>query len=333
MAKKIRAGIWGATGYTGYELVRILLQHPDADAVFLTAKIDEDTPISAIFPDLEDRTDLVCHAGGEPPKIDVAFLALPHTVSMKFVPKLLSSGAKVVDLSADYRLHDVAMYSKWYGTPHEDTGGLSQAVYGLPEIFRNKIKGASLVANPGCYPTAAILAAAPLKNFEIQRIIIDAKTGVSGAGRNPALPFHFPECNESVKAYKVGTHQHEPEIGQVLSEIFGHDTDLLFVPHLVPMNRGILSTCYFVLKEPTSEDDLHNLYADRYGDEKFVRVRKDIPATKDSCGTNFCDIAVRARADTAIVVSCIDNLLKGAAGQAVQNMNIMFGLSEESGLV
>ncbi len=330
---KIKAAIWGATGYTGCEILRMLLRHPDADPVFLTAKIDADTPIADIFPDLKSKTDLICHAGGTHPEIDVAFLALPHTVSMKFVPGLLSQGIKVVDLSADYRLRDRDEYARWYETPHEDADGLAEAVYGLPEMFRDQIREASLIANPGCYPTSAILAIAPLKDsdMKLQSVIIDAKTGISGAGIN-AAPALRAECSESVKAYKVGVHQHQPEIRQYVSDILGYDPDPLFVPHLIPMERGILSTCYLTLDSEPSEEELFNLYSNCYKDEKFVRVKKNLPATKDVTGTNFCDIAVRTRGNTAIVISCIDNLLKGAAGQAVQNMNIMFNLPEDQGM-
>ncbi len=327
--------MWGATGYTGYELVRILLRHPDAELVFLAAKIDQDTPIAEIFPVLGGRTDLVCRVDAEPPQLDIALLALPHTVSVMFAPKLLSSGVKVVDLSADYRLRDPADYEKWYKTPHGDIGNLPSAVYGLPEAFRARIKDASLIANPGCYPTAAILGVAPLLGggMKVNGVIVDAKTGVSGGGRNANMAFHFPECNESVKAYKIGVHQHEPEIREILGDLRGCDVDVLFVPHLVPMDRGICSTCYVSLDTAAAENDVYEIYEKRYADEPFVRVRRDIPSTKDVVETNFCDIAVRSRDKTAIVVSCIDNLVKGAAGQAIQNMNIMFGVPEETGLL
>jgi N-acetyl-gamma-glutamyl-phosphate reductase len=335
MSEKLKVGVWGATGYTGFEIVRILLGHPEVEIVFLAAKIDRDTPIAEIFPVLGSRTDLICHVDAEPPQLDVALLALPHTISVRFAPGLLSAGVKVIDLSADYRLREPAEYEKWYGTSHGDTDNLGRAVYGLPEAFRSLIRKAALIANPGCYPTASILAIGPLLEggMDIVGAIVDAKTGVSGGGRNPNMAFHFPECNESVKVYKVGVHQHEPEIRQVLGDMAQGDVDVLFVPHLVPMDRGILSTCYVSLDGEASEEDLYDLYEKRYADEPFVRVRKDLPSTKDVVDTNFCDIAVRVRDTTAIVISCVDNLLKGAAGQAIQNMNIMCGFPEETALV
>jgi N-acetyl-gamma-glutamyl-phosphate reductase len=269
--------------------------------------------------------------------MDVAFLALPHTVAMAYAPRLLDAGAKVVDLSADYRLKDPAEYKQRYGAEHQDGANLSHAVYGLCEFYRERIRAAKLVANPGCYPTAVELALAPLlkaKAVSGERIMVDAKSGATGAGRSPRLDMHFPEVNEGIAAYKVGTHQHVGEMRQVVNDLAGREIDLLFVPHLVPMDRGILATCYVPLAKDLSTDELKRMYASFYAKEPFVRVRTDdlIPGTKHVYDTNFCDIAVRGFGRTAVVISCIDNLVKGAAGQAVQNMNILFGLDESAGL-
>lgn len=337
----IRAGILGPTGYAGLELIKILLRHPRAQIVWLGARREERPAIDAIWPILKGRIDLRCaQLDKDPfPPMDVAFLALPHTVAMNYVPKLLAQGTKVVDISADYRLRDAATYKKWYKVDHTDAGNIDHAAYGLCELFRGRIPGASLVANPGCYPTAVALALAPLLDGGPAQagaqIIVDAKSGVSGAGRDPKPELHFPEANESITAYKVGVHQHMGEIVQTAQTLAGRDVDLLFVPHLIPMDRGILATCYVPLAAAATTDDLKKLYANFYAGERFVRVRTDdtIPTTKQVYDTNCCDIAVRAVGRTAVVVACIDNLIKGAAGQAVQNMNILFNLDEAAGLL
>ena len=337
----VRAGILGPTGYAGLELIKILLRHPKAQITYLGARRDERPAIDAIWPILRNRIDMRCaQLDKDPfPAMDVAFLALPHTVAMNYVPKLLAQGTRVVDVSADYRLLDAATYKKWYKVDHTDAANLGRAVYGLCELFRARIPGATLVANPGCYPTAVALALAPLlaggPALPGAQIIVDAKSGVSGAGRDPKPELHFPEANESITAYKVGTHQHLGEILQTSKALAGRNVDLLFVPHLIPMDRGILATCYVPLASDQTTDDLKKLYAGFYAGERFVRVRTDdsIPTTKHVYDTNFCDIAVRAVGRTAVVVACIDNLIKGAAGQAVQNMNILFNLDEASGLL
>ena len=271
--------------------------------------------------------------------MDAALVALPHTVSMRHVPGLLERGVKVVDLGADYRLSDPAVYREWYGVDHADPANLARAVYGLPELFREELAGAGLVANPGCYPTAAALALAPILKAGFvapeETIIVDAKSGATGAGRSPRPDLHFPEMNESVTAYKVGVHRHTAEMLETVGRLADREVDVLFVPHLIPMDRGILATCYAPLSQPIGLGELKGIYCDMYKGMPFVRVREDdsIPTTKDVSGTNFCDIAVRVAGRFAVAIACIDNLVKGAAGQAVQNMNIMLGIEETVGLL
>jgi N-acetyl-gamma-glutamyl-phosphate reductase len=271
---------------------------------------------------------------------DVVFLALPHTESMNFVGKLLKAGTRVIDLSADYRLDKAALYKTWYGVAHKEPKLLSKAVYGLPELFRERIKKADLIANPGCYPTAAILGLTPLVatiGEGIESIIVDAKSGVSGAGRKVTGNLMFVEVNENFKAYKVLEHQHTPEINQYLSKVSTQPVDVTFVAHLLPNSHGILETIYVRLKEPMGAVDVHNLYKKFYKTEKFVRILPPgvQPETKNVVGTNFCDIGFAVSADKKLVVitSAIDNLIKGASGQAVQNMNIMYNFKETEGLL
>ena len=336
----IRTGILGPTGYAGLHLIRLLLAHPEAEIVYLGARREERPHVAEIWPALKDRIDMRCSLlkADAVPQMDAAFVALPHTVAMSYVPDLLDRGVKVIDISADYRLKDPEAYRKWYKKEHTDTGNLARAVYGLCELFRAEISNADLVANPGCYPTVVELALAPLLRgnlvAEHAPIIVDAKTGISGAGRNPRPNLHFPEANESVTAYKVGVHQHTGELLQTLARLAGRETEVVFVPHLVPMDRGILATCYVPLAEPADTETLTGLYRRAYENDYFVRVRDDdsIPTTKDVLDSNFCDIATRAIGSTAVVIGCIDNLIKGASGQAVQNMNIMFGLDETLGM-
>jgi N-acetyl-gamma-glutamyl-phosphate reductase len=265
----------------------------------------------------------------------VAFSCLPHGVTASLVPKLLDAGLKVIDLSADYRLDSPEVYAEWYGQKHPDGQRLGSVVYGLPELFREQIREARLVANPGCYPTSAILPLAPLLKAGLvapREIIVDAKSGVSGAGRTPKLTTHFPECNESISAYNVGRHRHTPEIEQILSKAAGQGVEVIFTPHLVPMDRGILSTIY---AQPTGElGEERALAAIRefYSDESFVRVVNHLPGTKDTAGTNYCDITVRAVRGRLIAISCLDNLIKGASGAAVQNFNLMCGFAETTAL-
>jgi N-acetyl-gamma-glutamyl-phosphate reductase len=339
----LNAAIIGATGYAGEELIDILLRHPEARIRNISAKIDKPKRVSDIFPRFKNRIDLVC---SEPDvkqiseTCDLVFLALPHTVSMEIVPSLLKPGKKVIDLSADYRLKDTKIYEKFYHTKHKDKLNLSQAVYGLPEIYRAKIKDARLIANPGCYPTASLLALAPLVAFNLiegNSIIIDAKSGVTGAGRKIAEGFLFSEINEDFKAYKVNIHQHAPEIDQELSKLAGKKLSVTFTPHLLPLNRGILSTIYVKKSKKLKgkSQNLIALYKKFYKKEPFVRIREegDFPRIKDVVRTNFCDIGIKDDADSIIIICAIDNLLKGASGQAVQNMNIMYKFPEYTALV
>jgi len=337
----IRAGILGPTGYAGLELIDILLRHPEVEITWLASRREERPRISDIWPSLAGRIEMACSLlDTDPiPKLDVAFVALPHTIAMRYVPQLLQKGIKVVDISADYRLKDAQAYAKWYNVEHTDAANLAHAVYGLPELFPEGIAEANLVANPGCYPTAVALALAPLLSEGIAktggRIIVDAKSGITGAGRNPKSHLHFPEANENMAAYKVGTHQHTGEMLQTASRLAGRDVDVLFTPHIVPMDRGILATCYVPLASPMDTDALCELYARTYANAPFVRVMSEdlLPATKQVTNTNFCDVAIRGVDSTAVAIACIDNLVKGASGQAVQNMNIMFSLKETTGLL
>ena len=341
----INVGIVGATGYAGEELIDILLRHPDARIVSLSAKIDKPQNISEIFPKLKGRIALVCTQPDIKEiisKCHLVFLALPHTVSMEMAPSLLSAGKKVIDLSADYRLKDTKIYAQFYKTKHKDKINLSKAVYGLPELYRAKIKVAQFIANPGCYPTAGILALAPLVAFNLVdfgSIIIDAKSGVTGAGKKVVENFLFSEINEDFKAYKVDTHQHAPEINQELSKLADKRINVTFVPHLLPLNRGILETIYVKRKKISAfggkSKNLISLYKKFYKKEPFVRIREegDFPKIKDVVHTNFCDIGIKDSGDTIIIIAAIDNLLKGASGQAVQNMNIMYKFPEYTALL
>jgi N-acetyl-gamma-glutamyl-phosphate reductase len=308
----------------------------------VTSEKSAGKPITDVFPQLLGLTNLLC----EPldpeaiaKKADVAFLALPHVTAQEAGYRFHKLGVKVVDLSADYRLSDPALYEKWYEHCHQYPDLLKTAAYGLPELHREKIRSASLVANPGCYPTGAILGLAPaVKNKVVDpgSIVIDSKSGVSGAGRSPSLAHHYPEVNEGFMAYKIGTHRHTPEIEQELSRLAGAAVTLSFTPHLAPMNRGILSTMYAKLVRSTDTGALHALYREFYRDEPFVRVLPpgQFPNVRNVRGSNFCDIGVYAdgRTGRAVIVTAIDNLVKGASGQAIENMNIMTGLDEAAGL-
>jgi N-acetyl-gamma-glutamyl-phosphate reductase len=335
--------IVGASGYAARELIRILLNHPRVRIAAATSRQDESPRLDALHPSLARRIDLTCEpfdAARIADRASVAFLALPHTASMAVVPDLRRLGVRVIDLSADYRLIDPQVYADWYGHAHTDAEGLRSAVYGLPELFREKIPPAELIANPGCYTSASILALAPLiaeDLVERHGIIIDAKSGVSGAGRSPKLTYHFPECNESLAAYGVGQHRHTPEIDQVLTTVGAtsgraEPVEVIFTPHLVPMDRGIFATIYANPKRTAVEHDLIELYRSFYARSPFVRVLGHLPATKDSAYTNFCDITVRVVRGRILVLACLDNLIKGAAGVAVQNLNLMLGHPEETAL-
>ncbi|MFH1407051.1 MAG: N-acetyl-gamma-glutamyl-phosphate reductase [Candidatus Omnitrophota bacterium] len=352
----INVAVVGATGYAGEELIKVLLRHPGVKITSVSAKIDKPQKISEIFPAFKGSLDLVC-AGPDIKEIleksEVVFLALPHRVSMEYAPEFLKAGKKVIDLSADYRLKDTNVYEKYYGVKHKNAALIKEAVYGLPELYREKIKQARFIANPGCYPTGAILGIAPAlfpeggKNLIEDDILIDAKSGVSGAGRPASAgasagqqalaSLSFCEVNENLKAYKINEHQHMPEINQELSNIAGKEISVTFVPHLIPINRGILSTIYLKLKKNLTTEVLLEFYKNFYKREPFVRIYEQgaYPQIKDVVNTNFCDIGIKVDRDKglAIVVSCIDNLSKGAAGQALQNMNIICGLKETEGLL
>ena len=336
----VKVAVVGATGYTGEEIVKILSRHREVRITALSAIVDKPTKISEMYPSLEGKCDLICKeldVAEVSKAADVVFLALPHKVSMQFAPKFLSAGKKVIDLSADYRLPP-AIYQKWYGAGHQDKENLEKAVYGLPELYRDKIKKASLIANPGCYPTSIILAAAPLIKEDIVKvdtIIADSKSGVTGAGRKGLLSLSFGEVNENLKAYKVNEHQHKPEINQELSRVTNKVVDVIFTPHLIPMNRGILSTIYFKLRGESNAKELIKVFRKFYAKEPFIRIMPEgaLPQIRDVVTTNYCDIGIVVTGMNAVVVSCIDNLTKGAAGQAVQNMNIISGFDEKEGLV
>ncbi|MGR3311044.1 MAG: N-acetyl-gamma-glutamyl-phosphate reductase [Candidatus Brocadiales bacterium] len=335
----IKVGIVGATAYTSLELIKLLVRHPEVEIVYLGVRKEGKPKISEIFPSLQKVLELRCvgmNPEDMPDGTELVFVTLPPTIAMQYVPRFLQAGVKVIDFSADYRFQDKGIYEKWYKASHSDTANLKDAVYGIPELFRDKIKNARLVSNPGCYPTSAILGLAPLvlrKLIHLSDIIIDAKSGVSGRGREPREDTHYCECNENVEAYNIGVHRHAPEIEQTLSMLAGSSVSICFTPHLVPMNRGILSTIYAKLtsQEPVVKD----AFNDFYRNEPLVRIKQgdELPKTKDVVGTNFCDIAIKVVGNRVVVISCIDNLIKGASGQAVHNMNVMCGLEETASLV
>jgi len=336
----IRVAIIGASGYTGAESIKIILQHGKAKLVYLTALPEECGAVADVFPQFKGRCNLQIEPldfGKLSGLADVALCCLPHKVSMGFVPKLLEMGLKVIDFSADYRIKDVAVYEKFY-QKHTDTDNLAKAVYGLPELYREQIKSANLVANPGCFPTGALLAIAPLLKediIETDSIIVNAVTGASGAGKNPSSKFHFPNMNENFFPYGIGTHRHMPEMEQIAGEIAGRDVQILFQPHAGPFDRGILSTVYCYAtggKGKVTSDQLAKLYNSFYASEPFVQVRKDAPGVKDVAGTNYCHVFATCVKGRIVCFSAIDNLVKGAAGQAIQNMNIVFGIEETMGL-
>ncbi len=336
----IRVAILGGSGYTALELIRILLRHPEARIVAVTSRQEGTPRIDEVHPALAGRIDLRL----EPFSVDqvlaqgvqCVFGCLPHGASMTTLPRLLERGIRVIDLSADYRLRDPNVYAQWYGESHEDLAHLAQAVYGLPEIYGDELPSAQLVANPGCYPQTGILGLAPLvagKYLEPHSIIIDSKSGVTGAGRSPKLSTHFPECNESVSAYQVGQHRHTPEIEQTLADVAGEPVAVIFTPHLIPMDRGIFSTIYAAPRRPMSQEQLLELYRTYYAKSPFVRVIDHLPATKYTLGTNFLDVTLRVVRDRIVVLACEDNLVRGASGVAVQNFNRMYGFDERTALL
>ena len=338
---KIRVAVVGGTGYTGFELVTLLLQHPMVELSEITSQSYVGQPISKVFPALQKMCSLVCEEIDLERLVDVAdcvFVALPHKTAMEVVAPLVRAGKRVVDLSADFRFRSPEIYEKWY-QEHTAKDLLAQAVYGLPELHGHKIRTAHLVGNPGCYPTGVILAAAPLVAAGVvdpDSLIADCKSGVSGAGRAPTLTTHFCEANEAFTAYKVAEHRHTPEIEQELSTLAGRPIKVVFTPHLVPMSRGILTTLYANLSENVSDEEINGLYQEAYERAVFVRVLRQgqLPSTLHVRGTNFCDIGwrVESRTGRIITISAIDNLTRGAAGQAICNMNLMFGFDEDEGL-
>ena len=334
-----KIAILGGSGYTALELIKILLRHPHAQIVAVTSRQEGTPHVAEVHPSLTGRIDLRL-TPLDPDKlaahgVECVFGCLPHGVSMESIPPLIDRGMRVIDLSADYRLRDPNVYAQWYGESHHDLVNLTQAVYGLPEIYGDDIRSAQLVANPGCYPQTGILGLAPLvagKHIELTDLIIDSKSGVSGAGRTPKLTTHFPECNESVSAYNVGKHRHTPEIEQVLTDIAGQRVEVIFTPQLVPMDRGIYSTIYATPRRSFTEAQLLELYREYYLAAPFVRVVSHLPATKDTSHTNFLDITVRVVRGKVLVLVAEDNLVRGASGVAVQNFNRMYGYDEKTGL-
>lgn len=338
----IKAGIIGATGYAGQELVRLLLQHKDVDIVWYGSRSYVDQKFSSVFGNVFKIVEDICK-GDDLEKLaeeaDVIFTATPQGYLAGVLTESVLSKAKVIDLSADYRIKDVATYEKWYGIKHKSPQFIDEAVYGLCELNRDKVKEARLVANPGCYPTCSTLSIYPLAKaglIDMSTLIIDAKSGTSGAGRGAKVPNLYCEVNENIKAYGVATHRHTPEIEEQLGYASGEQVTLNFTPHLIPMNRGILITAYASYKEDVTEEQIRKAYEDAYKDEYFVRVLEPgvCPETKWVEGSNFVDVNVKVdeRTHRVIMMGAMDNITKGAAGQAVQNMNIMFGLSEQEGL-
>ncbi len=332
--KSKKVGIINVSGYIGIDLARLLHQHPDVSLVSVTGRSAAGEKLGKVFPHMADVSlDITAELG----EVDIAFSALPHAASAEAVARTLEQDIKVIDISADFRLNDVTTYQEWYKVTHPAPELLGEAVFGLPELNRSEISKARLIANPGCYPTTSILALAPaLREGLIEMdIIVDSKSGVSGAGRTLTLNTHFAETNESVSAYALGGHRHMPEIRQELQKLAGNqEISLTFVPHLIPMTRGMLSSCYARLCKEISEEEVRTMYREFYRDEPFVRVVDDPPQTKHTLGSNTCLIhpVIDPRTGRLIVISCIDNLVKGGAGQAVQNMNLMLDLPETMGL-
>ena len=319
-----RIGIIGGTGYTGGELARILCTHPDVEIAAMTSRQNAGSRVADVHPFLGGYVDIpFTERISETRDLDLVFVATPHGVAMNEVPGLLEQGIKAIDLSGDYRLHDVPTYEKWYGHTHNDTANLEDAVYGLPEFFRDEIRGADLVANPGCYATSIILACAPLLKAGLveEDVIVDAKSGTSGAST----------CGESIIPYSVGSHRHTPEVEMAVDRFAGSHMNVTFVPELIPIVRGILSTCFFRLKGDVSQEDIDEVYRRQYGGERFVHYVRE-PSIRAVVGSNHAQVASRVIGDKAVAFGVVDNLVKGAAGQAVQCMNLMLNLDESTGL-
>ena len=334
----IRVAIQGATGYAALDLIRILLRHPEVEITALTSR-SETAHVSQVHSSLSGRLDLCLEnlsAEQLAERADVCFCCLPHVASMETIPKLLSAGLKVIDLSADYRLSDPAVYEQWYGHVHTDPTRLGSTVYGLPELFGERIAGQSLIANPGCYTSTAILSLSPLLAgavIEPTGIIIEPKRDVSCAGPPPKQNILYAECNESISAYGVGNHRHTPEIEQVLSQASGKTVDVIFTPHLTPMDRGILATIYATPTGSATQAELLAAMRSYYAGKPFVRIVEHLPKTKDVSGTNYFDATVRVVRDKVLVLGVLDNLVKGAAGVAVQNFNLLCGFEETTALI
>lgn len=337
-----RIAVIGASGYTGVELLRLLSLHPDTELVCVTSRQYAGQLVSDVFPSLHGVLELRFEdvdPAGLAGRADIVFTAVPHQSAMSMIPDLLDAGCRIIDLSADFRISDVETYEEWY-QEHTAPELLGEAVYGLPELFREKIADARLIANPGCYPTSVALALAPLLEKQLidhRTLIVDSKSGTSGAGRAAKVDTLYCEVNEGFKAYSLPRHRHTPEIEQSLSRLSGETVKISFTPHLLPVNRGILSTCYASLTNMMSLDTLHQLYQEKYAAECFVRVlpKGKLPNIAQVRGSNYCDIglSVDERTGRVIALAAIDNLVKGAAGQAVQNMNLMLALPENKGLL
>jgi N-acetyl-gamma-glutamyl-phosphate reductase len=338
----VKIGIAGASGYTGLELIRLLVGHPGVELTVLTSETFQGQNIAEVFPSLNGIVDLELRPldNNIAKDCQVLFLALPHTMAMSKLPYYLQSDCKIIDLSADYRLKDPKAYTDWYSVTHTNPELLEKAVYGLPELHRQAIQSAQLVANPGCYPTSVVLALAPLLKtdwVDLGSIISDSKSGVSGAGRKPSLTSHFAEVNEGISPYGLADHRHTPEMEQELSALAGKSVRLTFSPHLVPMTRGMLSTVYINLNQAITDEKLVEHYRSFYKGENFIRVLNPgkFASSHHVLSSNFCDIGLKvdSRNQRLIITSALDNLIKGASGQAVQNMNIMLGLDEKTGLM
>lgn len=335
----IRIGIIGGTGYTGMELLRILDTHPYAELKLITSESQAGEKVASVHPQFRDRIDMefVSKDKLDPEELDLVFLGLPHGVSMDFVKEHGTENFRIIDLSGDFRLDDPDVYMDWYGQSHKDPERLQEAVYGLPELFGDDVSKARLIGNPGCYPTASILPLAPLLRsglVEPNGTIIDAKSGVTGAGAKAKPNTHFPNVNDNFSIYGLKKHRHTPEIQNALHRASDRDVELLFTPHLLPVDRGILTTTYAKPRTDLNDKELQEVYQRYYKDAPFVRVVEETPQLKDVTGSNYCNVFATydSRTECIIAVAVIDNLVKGAAGQAVQNMNLIFGLDEKEGL-
>lgn len=329
-----RVGIIGGTGYTGGELARILCTHPEVEIAAMTSRQNAGVRVADVHPFLNGYVDIeFTERISDTRDLDLVFVATPHGVAMNEVPALLDQGVKAIDLSGDYRLKDVSVYEKWYGHKHTDVDNLQEAVYGLPEFFRDRIRGADLVANPGCYATSIILACAPLLKSGLvdEEVIVDAKSGTSGAGMVPTARTHHSTCGESIIPYSIGTHRHTPEVEMAVDSFAGSHMKVTFVPQLLPIVRGILSSCYFTLREEATQEDIDEVYRAQYGNERFVHYVAD-PSIRAVVGSNHAQVASRLMGDRLVAFGVVDNLVKGAAGQAVQCMNLMLNIDEKTGL-